>query len=121
MKSFFFLIAPLFVSAAALAVDPNAPPPPMLNTITEMRVKQEQEENNVMRMIQQPIRITNEGCSLSELSRQRMRDLDASTGEAIGTVTVEAGHQDVTIDNNQGEINNSVNVQVVNPDDRKCF
>ena len=94
----------------------------ILNALTNMRLKQEREENNVVRVIQQPSTVrTEQVCSPVEQARQRMRDLGTSKEQVAGTVKVEAGHGDVKIDNNQGQVNNSVNVQVVNPNEKSCL
>lgn len=115
------IIVSLLLSASAMAVDPNAPPPPMLHTITELRMKQEQEENSVIRVIQQPVMLqTEQVCSPVEQARQRIREVGRSEEKFAGTVTVEAGHGEVAIDNNSGTVNNDVNVQVVNPNERLC-
>ena len=109
----------ILLSATALAVEPGNGDPALLNAIHEMRMKQQAEENNsVVRVIQQPMRAQN--CSPVEQARQRIRDMGAKEGKAVGQVNVEAGHGEVKIDGNSGTVNNAVNVQVVNPNDRTC-
>lgn len=110
----------VLLSATAFAVEPPHHDQQILETLTQMRMRQEQEEN-VVRIIQQPVVISQDACSPSEQARQRIRDLGGKDGKQFGTVSVEAGHGDVSIDGNSGEINNSVSVQVVAPNDRKCF
>ena len=119
-KTAVMLMMRLFLSATALASDIAPPSEADLQTIVQMRMKQESEENNVVRMIQQPLAISGQGCSTSEQSRQRLRDVGRKEGFA-GSVSVNAGHGDVKIDGNSGQINNSVNVQINAPNDRKCF
>lgn len=120
-KTALFLVIRLLLSASAFAVELDPHDAEMLNAIHEMRTKQENEENTV-RVIQQPITVTTQqGCSPSELARQRIRDLGAKEGTKVGNVTVEAGHGEVTVKDNHGQIDNSVNVQMVNPDERRCL
>ncbi|QQR79609.1 MAG: hypothetical protein IPJ69_09650 [Deltaproteobacteria bacterium] len=121
MKTLLSLISLILLSSTLLAVEPDLHDPQMLQAITNMRQRQEGEEGSTVRVIQQPI-VTRveQGCTLSEQARQRIRDL-GSEKHTIGNVNVEAGHGEVTIDGNSGTINNSVNVQVVNNNDRKCF
>ncbi len=121
-KAAVLLVMRLLLSATAFAVEPSNQDGSFLHVITNMRNKQESEENSVVRVIQQPVSIRQEQvCSSSEQARQRLKDLGALQKQAAGTVNVEAGHGDVKIDGNSGQINNSVNVQVVNQNDRKCF
>lgn len=112
----------LLISSAALAVEPNPHEDELLEAIHQTRMRQEEEENAV-RVIQQPVTVVNDvACSPVEQARQRIRDLGAKDGTKIGNVTVEAGHGEVTVNDNHGEINNSVNVQVNTPNEnRKCF
>ncbi len=114
------LVVRLLLSTSALAVDPPHQDEEILNTLHQMRLRQEEEEN-VVRVIQQPV-VTQvrQVCSPVEQARQRLRDLAASKTRNIGDVTIEAGHGEVTVDGNSGTIDNSVNVQVVNPNDRFC-
>ena len=122
MKRLSLLLLTLLLPASVFAVDPPNQDGSLLQVISNMRNKQEGEENSVVRVVQQPVSIRQEQvCSPSEQARQRMRDLGAIRKETIGTVNVEAGHGDVKIDGNSGQINNSVNVQVVNPNERKCL
>lgn len=120
-KMVVLLIARLLLSATALAMEPNPHEEELLNAIHEMRVKQEGEEGSVQRVIQQPVMLqTQMVCSPVEQARQRMRDLAAVKEKTVGDVTVNAGHGEVTIDGNSGTIENNVNVQVMNPNERIC-
>ena len=115
------IIARLLLSATALAVEPGVGDPALLDAIHQLRVKQAEEEGSVIRVIQQPVMLqTQQVCSPAEQVRQRMRDLGAVKERTVGDVTVEAGHGEVTVDGNSGTIDNSVNVQVVNPNERIC-
>ena len=115
------MIIHIFLSTTAFAVDPPHHDAKMLETLYQMRLKQEGEEN-VVRVIQQPVTVQNDTvCSAAEQARQRIRDLGGGDGKKFGTISLEAGHGSVSIDGNSGEINNSVNVQVIAPNDRKCF
>lgn len=121
-RTMVILVMRLLLSAAAMAVDPNAPPPPKLSQITEMRARQESEENSVQRIIAPPMVLqTQQICTPAEQARQRLRDMGASEEKTPGSVTVEAGHGEVTIESNEGDINNSVNIQVVNENERNCL
>ena len=110
-----------FIASTSYAVEPDVHDAGMLQAITNLRQKQEGEENNPVRVIQQPIttRVVSE-CTPSEQVRQRLRDL-GSEHKRVGVLNIDAGHGDVRIDGNTGQINNSVNVEVVNANDRKCF
>lgn len=122
MKITLLTLLSLFVmSTSSQAVEPDLHDTDMLQAITNLRQKQENEENNPVRVIQQPIttRIISE-CTPSEQARQRLRDL-GTEHKRIGVVNIDAGHGEVRIDGNSGQINNSVNVEVVNANDRKCF
>ncbi len=110
----------LLLSATAMAVDPPHHDDQTLQTLHEMRMRQEGEENSVVRMIQQPVAIQTNICSPVEQARQRIRELK-SQQKIAGDVVVEAGHGEVAVDGNNGTVNNSVNVQVVDTNDRKCF
>lgn len=120
-KTLALLIIQLLLSVSTMASEAKSSDPMILERITNMRTRQEAEENNVYRVIQQPITVRQDVCTPVEQARQRIRDLNGPDGEKIGTINVEAGHGEVTIDHNSGEINNSVNVQAVAPNDRKCF
>ena len=112
----------LLISSTALAVEPNPQNPELMNAISQMREKQEAEEGNVQRIIQQPVMLqTMQVCSPAEQARQRIKDVGTEEEKQIGTVTVEAGHGEVNVTDNHGEINNSVNVQVVNQNERSCL
>lgn len=112
----------ILLSASALAAEPNPHEAELLEAIHQTRMRQEEEENAV-RVIQQPVTVVNDvACSPVEQARQRIRDLGAKDGTKIGDVTVEAGHGEVTVNDNHGDINNSVNVQINTPNEnRKCF
>lgn len=112
----------LLVAASALAVEPPHQDPELLQALHDTRLKQEDEEGKVVRVIQQPVAVSNDvACSPAEMARQRLRDLGLKEGKNFGAVNVAAGHTEVKVDNNSGQVNNSVNVQVVAPNDRKCF
>lgn len=118
------LVMRLLVSATALAVEPNPRTPAPREALTQMRQRQQAEESGtVVRMIQQPVVVrTDQICSPSEQARQRIRDLGGSQTKVSGSVSVEAGHGEIKVDDNHGSINNSVNVQINAPgNDRKCF
>lgn len=116
------LMAHLLVSAAALAAEPNPHDPALADAVSQMRQRQEQEEGSVIRVIQQPVMLqTSQVCSPVEQARQRIKDVGGKEGKAIGTVSVEAGHGEVAIDGNSGTVDNSVSVQVVNPNERSCL
>lgn len=112
----------LLFSATLMAADPPGKGPSRLEQLTQMRLKQEDEES-VVRIITQPVQIQQANfCLPVEQARQRIRDLGKSERTFSGDVTVDAGHEEVSIDGNSGDIDNSVNVQIVNPgDDRQCF
>lgn len=117
-----FTIFMFLTPFSLMAVEPDIHDPALLQAITQMRQKQEGEEGSSVRVIQQPVTMrTEQVCTLSERARQGIRDLGGSERKVSGSITVDAGHGDVKIDGNSGQINNSVNVQVVNPNDRKCF
>ncbi|MBI1908571.1 MAG: hypothetical protein HYS22_00140 [Deltaproteobacteria bacterium] len=113
-----FLIQPVFT---ALAVPPPEKAPSQLDALMAMRQKQEQEEKP-LRIIQPvPLQMENV-CSPIQQARQRLRDLpDNDQNKKVGSVDVTAGHGDVAIDSNDGVVNNSVNVQIVNPNEKNCL
>src|SRR3989338_10484901 len=112
----------VLISSTVLAVEPNPNDEATLDAIHQMRVRQESEEN-VVRVIQQPVTVVNQtACSPAEMARQRLRDLGAKEKTKIGDITVEAGHGEVAVTDNHGQIDNSVNVQMNTPnEDRKCY
>lgn len=113
------LVVRLLLSTTAMAGATSSGPDS--GTLAQMRIKQEGEENSVVRVIQQPVTVNQNPCTHAEMARQRIRDLGGKDEQKFGTISVEAGHEEVAIDNNSGRIDNSVNVEVVAPNDRKCF
>lgn len=94
----------------------------VLDRIIQLRLKQEQEEN-VVRVIQ-PMGIPQQDvCSPSQQTRSRLAFAGKGSKNigSAGNVTIQAGHDDVKIDNNSGTINNGVNVQIVNPNEKRCL
>ena len=115
MKTPLFLL--LFTGVIALRAE--ASPAGTAETIRRMRLRQEDEEK-VVRVISQPVTLVRqEPCTPGEKARQRVRELGGPDG-FTGTVNVEAGHGEVSIEGNSGTINNSVNIQVDSPDAPKC-
>lgn len=121
MKSPLLLIIFLGIAMATqLAAEEEEPD--LTQTINEMRLRAEDEEGAV-RVITQPLTVQEVShCTPVEQVRQRIRDLRGTKDPLIGDVTVEAGHGDITIEDNSGTIDSSVNVQLINPgNERKCF
>ncbi|MBI2066690.1 MAG: hypothetical protein HYW02_06425 [Deltaproteobacteria bacterium] len=115
------IVIKMLLAATAIALDPNPKDPVLLNNLHEARVKQEDHEN-VVRVIQQPIQMMQGNlCQPIEMARQRIRDLGSSKKWGDGTINVEAGHGEINVESNAGTINNSVNVQMVTQNDRRCF
>ncbi|MBI2980701.1 MAG: hypothetical protein HYY44_00030 [Deltaproteobacteria bacterium] len=120
-KTAILVLMRLLLSAAALAVEPNPHDPELLNAVSNMRQKQENEEGSVVRVIQQPVVLqTQQVCNPVEQARQRIRELGDGQNKVSGSVTVEAGHGEVNVESNEGTINSAINVQVVNPNERLC-
>jgi hypothetical protein len=93
---------------------------PDSNTLRQMRLKQQKEEK-VLRVIQhQSIRST-QYCLTDQMVRKRLGDLETDKKKTIGDLTVEAGHGSVSIQDNAGTIDNSVNIQVHNPNEQNCL
>jgi hypothetical protein len=121
-KTAALLVMRLLLSATAMAVDPNAPPPPRLSQITELRARQESEENSVQRIIAPPMVLqVQQVCTPAEQARQRIKQVGSKEEKQAGSVNVEAGHGEVKVESNEGTIENNVTVQVVNNNDRQCL
>ncbi len=121
MKGFVLFIA-LFLSTIAYAANAPQEEPSLLGTLREVRLKQ-QDEESLLRVVSQPFEIQSTSfCLPIEQARQRLRDLERSQKTFSGDVTVMAGHEEVTIEDNNGKIDNSINVQIINPDEeRQCL
>ncbi|MDO8462384.1 MAG: hypothetical protein Q7S98_05965 [Deltaproteobacteria bacterium] len=117
----FFLIFSVLYALPVFAVEPPGQEPIVLDAIHNMRMRQESEEN-VFRVIQTPMPMSQgPTCTPVDRVRDRIKDLPGNTNQFSGTVNVQAGHENVTVESNEGSINNSVNVQIVNPDDTNCL
>lgn len=106
-----------------LNLDPGEPA--LESALNEMRLRAEGEEQRVFRIIQQPGANELPRCSAIQQTRQRLRDIGdkESDHESLNydTFNVEVGHDDMTIQSNDGTINNNVNVEVVNPNAQRCL
>ncbi len=120
-KAVAFVIMRVLLSATAFAVDPHAPPPPKLEQMTEMRAKQEQEENSVTRVIQQPMMLqTQQVCTPVEQTRQRIRDL--ADNKETKSVNVEGSFGDNTIESSSGAtVNQIVELAMPGNNERNCL
>ena len=105
---------------AAQAVPPAGEGTSFLEVITNLRMKQQQEETAV-RVVQPVVLQQEDTCSPVQQIRQRIRDVGGKENRTTGNVNITAGHSDVTIDSNSGTVDNSVNVQIVNPNERRCL
>lgn len=106
------------VSGSLLAADAGVN---TLERLIQVRMKQEQEEN-VVRVIQPVALQMSDVCSPVQQARQRLENAGKKgEGEQIGDVKIEAGHKEVKIEGNSGTVNNSVNVEIVNPNDKRCL
>jgi hypothetical protein len=121
IKSVILLLIVMVSSIAAEAANPPGKGPSLLEAVNHMRLRQEGEENNSIRVIQPASMQLEEACSPVQQSRQRIRDLVKAEGPSGGSVSVEAGHGEINVDNNSGTVNSSVNVQIVNPNERNCL
>ncbi|MDO8461375.1 MAG: hypothetical protein Q7S98_00790 [Deltaproteobacteria bacterium] len=116
-----FLAVPVLLAATAMAAETpaNGPAPDALH---QMRMKQQDEERGSVVRVIQPGMVPQESvCSPTQMTRQRLNRLGNNNKDKSGTVNVEAGHGDVQIDGNTGQVNNSVNVQIVNPNEKNCL
>lgn len=121
MKHLFVIGLFSLVSFPAFAVEPPGQEPIILDAIHNMRMKQEQEEN-VYRVIQTPMPMNQSStCNPVDRARDRLNGLSATDGAVSGSVNIQAGHENVTVESNEGTVNNSVNVQIVSPNEENCL
>jgi hypothetical protein len=118
----------LFVSLAALrpgrvlAQSPDERELLMLENLRRMRTRQ-QEEEKVVR-IQGFMNVQKrKQCTPVQQARQRIRDIEASSGEADSeNVNVTAGHGEINVSDNHGTINSDINVHIINQgEERDCL
>ena len=94
----------------------------MLDNLRRMRSKQQQEEKVVR--VQGFMNVQKEKrCTPVQQARQRIRDIEASSGEANSeNVNITAGHGELNVADNHGAINSDINVQIINQgDERDCL
>ncbi|MBI1908555.1 MAG: hypothetical protein HYS22_00060 [Deltaproteobacteria bacterium] len=112
----------LCLVSTAMAAQQTEQGPSLAAVINDMRMKQQAEErNSVVRVIQPMMTPQRDVCSPIQQARQRLRDLATKDKKSVGNLNVEAGHGEVKVDGNSGTVNNSVNVQVVNPNEKNCL
>ena len=110
------------MSTNVIAVDADTHDPAMLDAIHNMRMKQQDEENSARRVVQQITVEQRSFCTPEQKIQARLGQVGAKTGSSVGNINLNAGHKDVKVDGNKGSIDNSVNVQIVNPnDENNCF
>lgn len=102
-----------------LAQSPDEQELHMLESLRRMRVKQQQEEKLVR--IQGFMNVQKERrCTPVQQARQRIRDMEASLGEANSeNVNITAGHGEINVTDNHGDINSDINVQIINQGDQR--
>lgn len=88
----------------------------LLDSIRRMRIKQQDEEHSVQARgfvnIQQQQQSV---CTPVQQARQRIRDIEAKENNSTNqNVTINAGHEQLNITDNHGEINSNVDIQVIN-------
>jgi hypothetical protein len=119
MKSLTLIIL-LFTSLASAAEAPGREPI-VLDAIYKMRMRQ-QDEEKVVRIIQQPMVVEQLArCSLVERVRARLKEFMTSGTANQSNVNITAGHESVNIESNEGTINNSVNIQMVDSNANECL
>jgi hypothetical protein len=111
-----FIIALAFSGTVSAAVSDDQP---LLDTIRNLRLKQENEEN-VIRVRQFINQIDSSRCTPVESARERIKTLEASDGSvATDEVNVTAGHGELNVTDNHGTINSDINVQIVKQGENK--
>lgn len=122
---FFYILLVLILNISpVIAADPAGKGPSRLDAIQQLRMKQQDEENSPIRVIQQPtLQQVQQVCTPAQRMRARLAKVGAKQKEGTGNVTVNAGHGDVSLDKVSGQVDNSVNVQIINPNsnDENCL
>ncbi len=126
-KLLVLVLAFLFVEAMILSFVMAQDEKNLGEALHQMRVKQQEEEQSVVRIIAQPHTIKRViSCSEVQLTRQRLRDIGQESEkqeQKFNGIKVELGHDNTRIRDNHGTINNNINMEVVqqNEADDRCL
>ncbi len=89
--------------------------------LQRLRTKQTSLEQRTIRIVSQNTIRHEQICHSDQMVRKRLKEIGKYRSVLPGAVALEAGNDDMTIDNNHGTINNTVNVQMVNPHAQDCL
>lgn len=89
------------------------------DNLRRMRVKQ-QDEEGVVRIQHFINQQTTEQCTSVQQSRQRIKDIEAASGETKEEdVNITAGHGELNVTSNSGTINSDINIQIIKQGETK--
>lgn len=96
----------------------------MLDNLRKMRMRQQGEEQIVVRVQQFTSPQNKSQCSAVQQARQRLKDIEEAGGDTdTENVNITAGHGELNVTDNHGTINSDISVQIIKQggDESECL